>query len=143
MKPEVDQILGMSAVKLMTEIAPLLPPGYSQSMTGLVGIMLGFCAQEYERGADIRARENAAIRKLFAELAPDIGESGLRTRLLAAASAQDTSLTISALNTANGALKTLLIALQSYCETRNDKSAQAKIWAVLKDCTERRLLKLG
>ena len=61
MKPEVDQILGLSAGQLMGQIAPLLPNSFAIGGASLLGIMMTFAAQEYERGADIRVAENADI----------------------------------------------------------------------------------
>ena len=65
MKPEVDQILGLSTAQLMSQVVPLLPNSYAIGSTSLLGIMMTFAAQEYERGADIRAAENADMRALF------------------------------------------------------------------------------
>ena len=78
MKPNAGQILGISAGQLMTQIAPLLPAIIAQSSAGLIGMMLGFCAQEFEQGADIRARENNDMRDLLAALEPHVDESKLR-----------------------------------------------------------------
>ena len=145
MKPEVDQILGMTAGKLMTEVAPELPVGYLQSSTGLLGIILGFCAQEYENGADIRASENADMRNLLAELEASVEDAKLRVKLGAVMGGRDASLKISELNADNAELKTLLIEAQTYLETRSDeksKVARREIWAVLKTGAKRRLLTL-
>jgi hypothetical protein len=142
MKPEIDQILGVTAGQLAMEIAPLLPASYSQSTTGLLSLLLGFCAAEYERGAEIRAAENADMRNLFAALGGSVKDTILKAKLSEAASGRDTSLKISDLNAANMALKTLLIALQEDCEVRGDAKAQAAIWKVLQASADRRLVKL-
>ncbi|HEY5339337.1 MAG TPA: hypothetical protein VIJ85_14105 [Rhizomicrobium sp.] len=142
MKPEVDQILGLTAAQLLAEIAPLLPASYAQSSTGLLSIMLVFCAQEFDRAADIRAAENADMRRLVGELAAFVGDAALKTKITAASKSTDASLRISDLNAANYELRRLLIALQSHFEDNDARDAQAKIWLVLKTSAERRLLKL-
>ncbi len=145
MKPDVDQILGLSAQQLMTQIAPQLPAGYSQSTAGLLGIMLGFCAQEFDRAAEIRVAENRDLRELFSELAPLISDAPLKAKLKAAALSADPSLKISDLNTANCDLRRLLIALQSCVEDIAGDAARAaerRIWGILLASAERRLLKL-
>jgi hypothetical protein len=142
MKPEIDHILGVTAGQIAMEIAPLLPASYSQSTAGLLSLLLSFCAQEYERGAEIRVAENADMRKLFAEFAASVTDAALKAKLSDAARAKDASLKISDLNTANSALKTLLIALQTDCEARGDAKAQAAIWAVLRAGADGRFVKL-
>jgi hypothetical protein len=145
MKPDVDQILGLSAQQLMTQIAPLLPASYSQSTVGLLGIMLGFCAQEFDRAAEIRVAENRDLRELFSELAPLISDAALKAKLRMAALSADPSLKISDLNAANYELRRLLIALQSHVENIEGEMARAgerRIWDVLRASAERRFLKL-
>jgi hypothetical protein len=140
MSPEVDQILNMSATQMLGTLAPLLPGGYSQATAGLLGFMMMFAAQEYDRAADIRAAENADMRALFAELAPRVGDAALRRKLVAAAMTKDESLKISALDRANGELRKLLIILHESVEM--DAQANKRVWRVLKDMAERRVLKL-
>lgn len=142
MKPEIDQILGVTAGQIAMDIAPLLPASYSQSTAGLLGLLLGFCAQEYEQGADIRAAENNEMRALFAALGGSAKDASLKAKLSEAANSKDASLKISDLNTSNSALKILLIALQEDCETRGDAKAQAAIWKVLQASADRRLVTL-
>ncbi|MGN6515813.1 MAG: hypothetical protein ACTHLR_08225 [Rhizomicrobium sp.] len=145
MKPDVDTILATTGAQLMTEIAPQLPPGYTQSSAGLIGMLLGFCAQEYQNGADIRASENAQMRNLLAELEGVVEEARLRGKLGTVMGDRDASLKIADLNAANAELKNLLIEAQSYLETRRDekaKLARREIWAVLRAHADRRVLKL-
>ncbi|HEY7978654.1 MAG TPA: hypothetical protein VID67_10695 [Rhizomicrobium sp.] len=145
MKPEVDNILQTTAVQLMTQIAPELPPGYTQNSTGLMGILLGFCAQEYENGAEIRASENAEMRNLLAELVASVEDVRLGVKLAAVMGERDASLKISDLNYSNAELKKLLIEVQTHLETRHDeraKLARREIWAVLKASAKKRLVML-
>jgi len=145
MKPEVDKILETTAMQLLTQIAPELPPGYTQGSAGLIGILLGFCANEYENGADLRASENAELRNLLAELEAAVEDVRLRVKLGAVMGERDASLKISDLNYSNAQLKKLLIEVQTYLEARNDdqaKLARREIWAVLKASAKQRLVKL-
>lgn len=143
MKPEVDQILGLSAAHLMGTLAPQLPSIYDAGAASLLGIMMTLSAQEYERAADVRASENADMRVLFRDCAPQIEDAALKAKLLLAAGTRDLSLKISALDAENWELRRVLIALQTYCEDKGLGDAERRVWKVLKASAERRLLKLA
>ena len=142
MKPEVDQILGLSAMQLMTELGPLLPTQYAQGGATLTGLMVMLSAQEYERAAEIRVAENQEVRALFAALAPGLTDKTLKAQLEAAAATDDVSLKISALDESNYALRRLLIALHEHVEAAGAREATARIWALLKAIATRRELHL-
>jgi hypothetical protein len=142
MKPEAGDILGTAADQLMGQIAPNLNAHYLQGSLAVQALLLKFAAREYERGADIRFAENADMRALFAELAPNIGDAALRAQLTGAAATRDKSLTISALNAANAELRRLLIALQVHLEDLGDRAAQKRIWDALNVMASRRVVSL-
>jgi hypothetical protein len=145
MRPEIDKILETTAAQLMMQIAPELPPGYTQNSTGLISMLLGFCAQEYENGAELRAGENHKLRNLLADLEGIVEDAKLRGKLGTVMGDSDASLKISDLNYSNTELKKLLIEVQAFLETRTDdkaKLARREIWAVLKASANDRLLKL-
>ncbi len=142
MKPEAGDILGTAADQLLGQIAPNLNAHYLQGSLAVQALLMKFAAREYERGADIRFADNADMRALFSELAPNIGDAGLRTQLMAAAATQDTSLTITALNAANAELRRLLIALQIHMEDIGDRSAQKRIWDALNVIAARRVVSI-
>src|SRR5258707_11833178 len=81
MNPEGNKILSLSMQRLAGEIAPILPTAFAQGQIGLIGMMLTLVANEYERGADLRANENKDIRKLFSELAHTVKDASLKARL--------------------------------------------------------------
>ncbi|MBI1330812.1 MAG: hypothetical protein GC166_13030 [Alphaproteobacteria bacterium] len=143
MKPEVDQILQFGAGHLMASIAPLLPPGYDQGTAALTGIVLLLSAQEYDRAADIRVKENAEIRALLGELAGTTNDAKLKADIEAAARSTDPSLAISVLNEGNYALRRLLIDLHTHFDSREDDAARAsakRIWQAMKIFAARRVL---
>ena len=142
MKPEAGDILGTAADQLMGQIAPNLNAHYLQGSLAVQALLMKFAAREYERGADIRFAENADMRALFVELAPAIGDAGLRAELITAAETKDTSLAISALNAANAELRRLLIALQIHMEDTGDHAAQKRIWDVLNVIAARRVVSI-
>jgi len=145
MKPEVDHILNVSAGQLLGTIAPLLPAGYAQGTASLLAFMLLMSAQEYDRGAEVRALDNDEMRRLFSEMISMVGDPKLKSRLADAANTKNDSLTISALNEANGPLRRLLIDLQIFVEELPGplaREAERRIWQVLKDSTQRRLVHL-
>ena len=142
MKPDAQDILNKSADQLMGQLAPALNAQYSQGAAAVMAILMKFAAKEYERGADIRAVENADMRALFAELAPRVGDAALRKIVEGAAATSDTSLAISALNAANHDLRRVLIALQVWAEDNGTREDLQRIWSVLKASADRRLVSL-
>jgi hypothetical protein len=143
MKPEVDQILGISAGQLMSQVAPLLPNTFAIGGASLLGIMMTFAAQEYERGAEIRVAENADMRALFRDATPQIDDAELKAVLSKAAATEDRSLKISMLNAENTELRWVLIRLQTHAEDKGLRDIERRIWDVLKASAERRLLRMG
>lgn len=142
MKPDAQDILNKSADQLMGQLAPALNAQYSQGAAAVMALLMKFAGKEYERGADIRAAENADLRALFAELAPHAGDATLRKQVESAAATRDTSLAISALNTANHDLRRTLIALQIWTEDNGTREDRQRIWSVLKTMADRRIVSL-
>jgi hypothetical protein len=143
MKPDVDKILGISAGHLMGALAPQLPAGYSQGSASLLGIMMMLSAQEYERAAEIRVRENDDMRALFRAVAGKIDDAGLKAMTTHAGETRDASLKISALNAENAELRRVLIRLQAFAEERGLADVERRIWDLLKASAERRLIRLA
>jgi len=140
MTPETDQILNLSAMKLITEFAPALGTQYGQGMAQVVAVLLFMAGQDVERGAAIRVAENADMRTLFGALAPQMADEILRKELETAARSPEGALTISALNTVNARLRRLLIRLHAALD---DSGADATaVWTVLKAMAARRTVTL-
>ena len=136
MIPEVDGMITTTATRLMTQVFPSLPPGYSAGSAGLTGMLLLFAAQQFDNAAELRVRENADIRKLLAK-------AGDFTKLATVPVAQ--TLKISALNAENHALKRELIKLHIAVEEAKGekaKSLEREILAFLKDMSDKRRLHL-
>jgi len=145
MNPEGNKILGLSVQRLATEIAPCLRTAFAQGQIGLINFMLTLVGNEYERGADLRASENRAIRKLFAEAARNVSDAALKSKVEKAAQTSEESLRISTLNQANWGLRRLLIELQSHIETQANAEAREvdrRIWALLRHIADQRMVKL-
>jgi hypothetical protein len=145
MRPEVSPILGKLAANLLGEIAPRLPVDYLQKSTMLVSMMLMVVAEEWDRAAERRVEENRVLRRLFGEVAPGVADRGLRSRLEEAAGAHEESLSLSALDRANDALRSLLIDLHSGVEEQEGSEArkiEAAIWQELRTSTQRRALSM-
>ena len=142
MNPEIPTILQFSLQRLMGGITEN-GAAFAAGQMGLIGMMMNLSAKEYERGADIRHTENNDLRALFGELAPSVGDAGLKAELQAAAAGKDESLRITALNANNYALRRLLTRLQIWAEEHGARDAERRIWAVLKAMAARRLVQLG
>jgi len=140
MKPEADQILMFSGLKLAAEYAPQIPTQYGQGMAQVVAALMFMSAQEFDRAADIRVSETVDMRALFKFLAPQVADAELRRDMEKAATTNEESLRISALNTTNEALRKVLIALHAHLE---ETGADTKpVWDVLKAMASRRVLSL-
>jgi len=139
--PEVDTILSLTAQKIVAGLGEH-GQAFAQGTAGLIAMMLSLSAKEYDRAADIRVVENADLRSLFAELAPQAGDAGLKGKLEAAAKGTDASLRIGVLNANNDALRRLLTEAMIDSEDRNATTALKRIWAVLQAMAARRLVTL-
>ena len=146
MKPDVDRLLEVAAIELIGKISPALPTTYQQSTTAALGAMLLATREEFERGAARRIEENRVLRGLFAESLAAVEDADLRKRLESAARGAEEDFTISALEAANAALRSLLIELHAHVEALDTPAAQRldeEIWNELVASTERRKLSLS
>jgi hypothetical protein len=143
MKPDVPLVLQHSFGKLLLEVAPNLTAEYAVGNTSVIGLMMFMSAAEFERGAQLRAEENAEMRAIFEETG-GLGLPGdLQKRLGAAAGGREASLLISDLDAENDRLKTLLIELQAALEELDSQPARklgARIWGFLRQAAEKRKL---
>lgn len=108
MIPEADTVLNGTAMKLMLEIAPTMPPGYSQGSLGTAAIALVLAAQEYPRAAAVRLWENAAMEGLLGQAVQTLGDPALKARIGEALKAGAAGADLPALNARNAALKGIL-----------------------------------
>ncbi len=131
MKPNVPTVMMRSFERILTDIAPHLSSEYAVGSSSIIGLMMFQTATEFERAADIRVQENAAMRKIFADAAGFLPSGDLRARVEAAAASRDPSLKIRELDQANDELAALLIELQAYAETVEGEEArklEIQIW---------------
>lgn len=142
MKPEVDQILMLSANQLLGTLVPLLPNSFAQGTASALGLAVMLAAQEYDRAAEIRLAENDEMRALFLAAAPVVKDEHLKAELSNAAQLRETSLKISALNEVNYALRRQLIRLHVHVEDTGLREFERRIWKLLQDSANRRSLKL-
>jgi hypothetical protein len=145
-KPDVGKLLETLAGKLIFEIAPSVQPAYRQQSVGLTAILLGMVREEWDRAAARRVEENAALRALFANAAPQVADAELRRRLEAAGKSAEASYLVSALEKNNDELRALLIDLHAHVESQSAPWAKAlddEIWRELAQSTERRRFALA
>lgn len=143
MRPEIDRVLEVAAVNLMTTVAPALETGYAQSNATSLGMLLLIIREELDRSASRRLEENDAIRSLFRSARDVVRDTDLAARLEAAAEPPDADLRLSALEAANMGLRALLIELHAHVETLDAPAArelEEAIWRELAASTERRKL---
>jgi hypothetical protein len=145
-KPDVDRLLEVGAMDLMTRIGPALPSPYEQSSAGALGVLLMAIREEFERGAARRVEENAALYALFERADGVVQDADLAKRLGDARAEEAVALTISALEAENARLRGLLVELHAHLETLDAPEAGAlvdAIWSELARSTERRRLAMA
>lgn len=141
MKPDVTVVLENTAAKLMFDMAPQMSPPFLQGTVTVVGLLLSMLREEWDRAASRRVEENAILRRLFVQAAPQVTDDGLRRRLLEAAEGRDASVRITDLDETNDALRRLLIELHAHVEELDSPEARRldeEIWRELLASTERR-----
>ena len=126
MKPTPELVLNQSFAKIVMEIGPALPAGYGQGAATITGVLLLMVAQEFDRAADIRAKENRVMRALFGQATAKV-DAALATRLRAAAEDRDSDLSVAVLDRVNGELKKLLIELHVHAEQAGDLGLERRI----------------
>lgn len=135
MKPSPELILNQVFARIAMEMGPALPPGYGQGSATMTAVLLLMVAQEFNRAADIRVRENAAMRALFA----DAGVGGaLGARLLEASGSRDGDVNVATLDRANGGLKTMLIELHEGAEKSGDLGLERRILELMRGWADNR-----
>ena len=143
MKPNVQTVMMRSFERILTDIAPHLSSEYAVGSSSVIGLMMFQTATEFERAADIRVQENAAMRDIFSGAVSILPTGDLRTRVEKAAASSDPSVKISELDEANDALSALLIELQAHAERMEGEPArklETQIWEELaRAATARRL----
>lgn len=131
MKPDVQTVMMRSFERILTDIAPHLSSEYAVGSSSVIGLMMFQTATEFERAADIRVQENAAMRAIFADALEVLPAGSLRQRVEGASASSDPSFKISELDEANDALSALLIELQAHAETVDGPAArklETQIW---------------
>ena len=141
MNPSIETYLRELARALAQDFAPRMPAAYDMSTLTRHALLIGLAAEEFDRAAARRVEENGELRRLFADAARVVQFPDLRQRLLAASETRDDSLTVSALETSNRALRRELIALHEHVEHLTGVAARSledAIWRELARSTERR-----
>lgn len=143
MNPEVNEVMGILAGKLSADVAPEIADEYIQKDVQLMSILLMAMAEEYDRAAEIRLRENEDFRVIFKEAAEHIQDEALRRRLSEAGAQEEASLRVSDLNASNKRLRALLVELHPIVEDSGEDWARGlnqKVWKAIRASAERRAI---
>lgn len=141
MTPKIPDVLADLAGLVARNAMPDVDPAERASALGLSSMLLSIAAQEWDRAAARLVEENGAVRALLAEAPAVLGEGELAGRLWDLSAGRDEDLRVSALETANAALRAALIELHAAVEALPGEAARrldAAIWAELRTSTERR-----
>lgn len=141
-QPETAAVLDSHADRLLTQIVPLLT-GFDANSVAMIGMMLKMVAEDWDRAAAMRVKENRAIRAIFRDAAAVV-DGALGVRLAALADSEDDDLHLSALDRASDELRGALSELHAFTEERGDMTAlNDAIWAELRRSVERRRVGLA
>ncbi|MEQ8747679.1 hypothetical protein [Pyruvatibacter sp.] len=135
MRPEANDLLMGGFGSMLFDIAPNLNATYSTGSASVLGLLMYCAAIEYERGAEVRAKENDMFRTIFRDATGHLS-GDVQNRVSAAGQGVDEVLTISALNASNDALRELLIELHAYVEEMSEAWARDVEHAILKALNE-------
>lgn len=146
MTPDVSRFLEVASVHLLTRSLPAVGDAYEQSALGALAVLLSVVREDFDRAAERRVAENAALREIFAQAVDIVEDPALRGQLEAAAGKGEPSLRVSDLERVNSELRALLIMLHAEVETLDGGAArdcEVGIWRELAASTERRRIAIG
>ena len=141
MRPTPELVLNQAFAKIAMEMGPALPPGYGQGSATTTAVLLLMVAQEFDRAADLRSKENRVMRALLGDAAKSVGGE-LGAKLSAVVGVRDEDLTVSSLDRVNGELKRLLIELQTHAEQKGDRVLELRILRFLSEAATARQVHL-
>jgi hypothetical protein len=125
MTPQVPSVLAQMAGLLARNAAPDMPPAERTHALTLSAAVLVVAAEVWDAAAENLAQENRALARLLDD------------------TADETSLTLSALRAENARLRARLIAEHIAAEAAGDTARLDAIWAELIASTERRKLSIS
>ena len=146
MTPDVSRFLEVASVHLLTRSLPAVGDAYEQSALGALAVLLSVVREDFDRAAERRVAENAALREIFAQAVDIVEAPALRGQLEAAAGKGEPSLRVSDLERVNSELRALLIMLHAEVETLDGgavRDCEVRIWRELAATTERRRIAIG
>jgi hypothetical protein len=150
LKPDCDVYLGALQRDLLEEVAPNLPGSWEQAIVMRHMALLPVVRQELERGVQRRVEENTAMRAVFAQALQVVTDADLLARMKEAVASRDESLLVSALDTSNHRLRSLLTDLHHHIDTCSTQQTapdlqvlEMAIWRELVASTVRRQVDLG
>jgi hypothetical protein len=126
MTPTAQDLLNACIMTLVTPPRPEDAGLFAAARLRLVALTNKLAALEAADAAAIRVRENAALRAILAEAGPAHG-------IAADKLPGDGDYSIATLDTANAALRRLLIRLHEAAEQANDRALDRKILKLYRD----------
>lgn len=136
----IDNALHGIEQLLRERIAPEIGDPFAAQMARLSCMLLRISANAVDDAAEVRVRENAAIRAILGDAA-GLMEGEIATRLEDSARSSDPGLKLSVLDAENHRLRGMLVEAQSVLETSNEPALQAlgqSAWRLLEGIEARR-----
>ena len=132
MRPELPTIMNGLAATLREKVAPALEGDYAGGSVGMISIMIDMAAGSIDSAVDIRLREIASMRAIFAEAASHISDASLSSDLATAGTGQaPADYKISTLNEIHDDLSRLLIRLHTWLDEQTDETSGQMVQRIL------------
>ena len=141
MKPDADHLIRTLAMRLLGHIMPAVGTEYTQSNVALVSLLMMAAAVDFDRAASRLIEENREMRRLFAASLAVVSDKDLAQRLAEASAAVDEDFRVSALESVNQPMRSLLIDLHAHIEALESEEAKQlddAIWRELAASAKRR-----
>ncbi len=116
MIPRGAEAIRHLATRVGMDLIPKAGDAYTATDLGLITMLMGLIAQDYDRAAEVLVAEHAAILPILREAAPHLDDATLKARIAEALAAPATSLRVSDLTARSDAALKLLIDLHASVE---------------------------
>lgn len=146
MNPYIEDVLASLSQKFGEEFAPVVQPQYLGAQLSFSAMLMSAMAEEWDRGAHRLREGNRAMRELFSQAAPLVGnEDQLAEAIARYLASGDDDIRISALRATNEAMRETLSLVHARIETIDAIEARAldeAIWQEFRADTIRRRLEI-
>lgn len=137
MIPKGSEAIRHLAARVGLDLIPKAGDAYTATDLGLITVLMGLIAQDYDRAADVLVFEHAALKPILQDAAAQLDDPDLKARIAEALSADTPSLKVSDLTARSDVTLKLLIDLHAAIEAAEGggadwaRAVNGEIWRFL------------